>query len=73
MDIIKNFGNYFIDAMIGIILVVTSATAIMLTGMIKYNGIFKNIDFVMILLMLGGFIIQAQWKNFFAGVSFYVR
>lgn len=64
MGIIKNFGNYFIGAMIGIILVVTSAAAIMLTGMIKYNGIFKSIDFVMILLMLGGFIIQGAMEEF---------
>ncbi|MCM1271917.1 MAG: CPBP family intramembrane metalloprotease [Ruminococcus flavefaciens] len=64
MGIIKNFGNYFIGAMIGIILVVTSAAAIMLTGMIKCNGIFKSIDFVMILLMLGGFIIQGAMEEF---------
>lgn len=64
MGITKNFGNYFIGAMIGIILVVTSAAAIMLTGMIKYNGVFKSIDFVMILLMLGGFIIQGAMEEF---------
>lgn len=64
MGITKNFGNYFIGAMIGIILGVTSAAAIMLTGMIKYNGVFKSIDFVMILLMLGGFIIQGAMEEF---------
>lgn len=64
MGITKNFGNYFIGAMIGIILDVTSAAAIMLTGMIKYNGVFKSIDFVMILLMLGGFIIQGAMEEF---------
>lgn len=64
MGITKNFGNYFIGAMIGIILDVTSVAAIMLTGMIKYNGVFKSIDFVMILLMLGGFIIQGAMEEF---------
>lgn len=64
MGITKNFGNYFIGAMIGIILDATSAAAIMLTGMIKYNGVFKSIDFVMILLMLGGFIIQGAMEEF---------
>ena len=56
--ITKHFGSYFIGAAEGVLLTVISVIAVMLTGSIKYCGVFKNIDFAVILLMLGGFIIQ---------------
>ena len=54
----KGLGTYFVGAAAGAVLVVICTAAITLTGTIKYNGIFKNIDVVIILLMLGGFVFQ---------------
>lgn len=64
MGITKRFSNFYVGAVVGILLVVISVAAVMLTGTIKYNGVFKSIDFVMILLMLGGFIIQGAIEEF---------
>ena len=63
MGITKRFGNYFVGAAVGVFLVMISVTAVMLTGTIKYNGVFGNIDFAVILLMLGGFIIQGATEE----------
>lgn len=64
MGITKRFSNFYVGAVVGILLVVISVAAVMLTGTIKYNGVFKSIDFVMILFMLGGFIIQGAMEEF---------
>lgn len=64
MGITKQFRNYYVGAAVGILLVVIAVAAVMLTGTLQYNGIFKSIDFVMILLMLGGFIIQGAMEEF---------
>lgn len=64
MGITKRFNNFFVGAAVGILLVVISTAAVMLTGTIRYNGIFKSIDFALILLMLGGFIIQGAMEEF---------
>ena len=37
--------------------------AIVLTGNIKYHGIFENVDIIMILLLFGGFIIQGATEE----------
>ncbi len=63
MGITKRFSNYFIGAAAGVLLVVICVLAIMLTGAVKYHGIFKNINFAVILLMLGGFIIQGATEE----------
>jgi CAAX amino terminal protease family. len=63
MGITKQLGNYFVGAAAAILLVGLSVLAVMLTGAIKYHGIFKSIDFTMILLMLGGFIIQGAMEE----------
>ncbi len=63
MGITKQLGNYFVGAAAAILLVGLSVLAVMLTGAIKYHGIFKSIDFAMILLMLGGFIIQGAMEE----------
>ena len=59
----KHFGNYFIGAIIGVILLALSVVAIVLTGNIKYHGIFENVDIIMILLLFGGFIIQGATEE----------
>ena len=63
MGLTKHFGNYFIGAIIGVILLALSVGAIVLTGSIKYYGIFENVDIVMILLLFGGFIIQGATEE----------
>ena len=63
MGITRRFGNYFIGVAAGVLLVGISVLAIMLTGTIKYHGIFKNIDFAVILLMAGGFIVQGATEE----------
>ena len=63
MGLTKHFGNYFIGAFIGVILLTLSVVAIVLTGSIKYYGIFENVDIVMILLLFGGFIIQGATEE----------
>lgn len=58
MGLSKNIGIYFIGIAIGIFLLVLSVFTIMITGHIKYQGIFENADALMIILLTGGFIIQ---------------
>lgn len=64
MSITKRFSNFYVGAVVGILLVAISVAVVMLTGTIKYNGVFKSIDFVMILLMLVGFVIQDAREEF---------
>ena len=64
MGITKRFGNYFIGAAVGILLVLISVTVIMLTGKIEFHGIFKNAHYITIVLLFGGFIIQGATEEF---------
>ena len=63
MGITGRFGNYFIGAAAGVLLVGISVLAVILTGTIKYHGVFKSIDFAVIFLMLGGFIVQGATEE----------
>jgi membrane protease YdiL (CAAX protease family) len=63
MGLTKRFGSYFVGAAAGALLVGVCVLAVMLTGTVKYHGIFKNIDFGAIVLMLGGFIIQGATEE----------
>ena len=63
MGLTKRFGNYFIGAVVGVILLVLSVAAIVLTGNMEYHGIFENVDILMILLLFGGFIIQGATEE----------
>ena len=58
MGLSKNIGTYFIGIAVGIFLLVLSVFTIMITGHIKYQGIFENADALMIILLTGGFMIQ---------------
>lgn len=64
MGLTKWFGNYFIGAVIGVILLAVSVFAIVLTGNIEYHGFFGNADILMIILLIGGFIIQGATEEF---------
>lgn len=58
MGLTKKFGNYFIGVIAGVILLALCVAAIVLSGSIKYQGIFENVDIRMIVLLIGGFIVQ---------------
>lgn len=64
MGLTGRFGNYFIGALSGVLLLAVSVAAIVLTGSIKYHGTFENIDVVMIILLIGGFIVQGAAEEF---------
>lgn len=64
MGLTKNFGSYFIGAIIGIILIAISVAIIISMGSIEYNGIFENVDIFVIMLFVGGFIIQGATEEF---------
>lgn len=59
----KKFGSYFIGAVIGIILLLVSVVVIVLTRAIEYHGIFDNINVPILLLFVGGFIIQGAMEE----------
>lgn len=63
MGLTKRFGNYFIGMMIGVLLLTVSVLVILLTGSIEYHGIFANADFLVIFLLIGGFIIQGATEE----------
>lgn len=63
MGLTKRFGNYFIGAAVGVILLVVSVVVIVLTGNIEYHGFFENIDIFMIFLLIGGFVIQGATEE----------
>ena len=64
ITLITYYGYYFIGAVIGVILLAVSVFAIVLTGNIKYQGFFGNADILMIILLIGGFIIQGATEEF---------
>lgn len=64
MGLTKRFGNYFIGIIAGVILLAISVFVIVLTGNIEYHGFFENADILMIILLIGGFIIQGATEEF---------
>lgn len=58
MGLTPKFGNYFIGIILGVLLLAISVFAILITGSIKYIGIFQKPDFFVIFLFVLGFIIQ---------------
>lgn len=64
MGVTRNIGGWFVGALIGIGLLTVCVAAIMLTGSIRSEGMFKNPDIAAILLMLGGFVIQGAAEEF---------
>lgn len=63
MGLTKRFGNYFIGVIAGVLLLALSVAAIILTGNIEYHGIYENADILMMLLLIGGFIIQGATEE----------
>lgn len=63
MGLSKPFRSYFIGAVLGVILLLVSVAAVMLAGAIRYNGIFANANYLMILALFGGFIVQGAMEE----------
>ncbi|WP_024860994.1 CPBP family intramembrane glutamic endopeptidase [Ruminococcus flavefaciens] len=64
MGVTGRIGGLFVGALIGTVLLFVCVAAIMLTGSIRFKGISKEPDLTMILLMLGGFVIQGAAEEF---------
>ena len=64
MGVTKHIGGWLIGALIGVGLLAVCVAAIALTGSIRFDGLFTDPDVLMILLMLGGFIIQGAAEEF---------
>lgn len=58
MGLSKKISTYFIGIAVSVLLLALSVVTIVITGNIKYQGIFENADVLMILLLTGGFMIQ---------------
>lgn len=63
MGLTKRFGNYFIGVIVGVLLLAVSVFFIVLTGNIEYQGFFENANILMIILSIGGFIIQGATEE----------
>lgn len=63
MGLTKRFGNYFVGIIAGIVLLAISVFAIVLTGSMEYHGLLGNVDILMILLLIGGFIVQGATEE----------
>lgn len=59
----KKFGTYFIGAVVGIVLLLVSVIAVVITRTIEYHGIFDNINIPILLLFVGGFIVQGAMEE----------
>ena len=64
MGVTKHIGGWFIGALIGVALLTVCVAVIALTGSIRFDGVFADPDISMILLMLGGFVIQGAAEEF---------
>lgn len=63
MGMTKQFGSYFIGVGAGVLLLTISVIAIMMAGDITYQGVFEKINIPVILLFVGGFIIQGATEE----------
>lgn len=63
MGVTNGFGSFFIGIIVAFCLLLISVGIIVLTGNMKYWGIFQNINILMIILFIGGFIIQGAMEE----------
>lgn len=71
MGVTKNVSGWFTGAGVGILLLIVSVSAIMVTGAIKLDGFSTDFNAAMFLLMLGGYAVQGATEEFLCrGVVF---
>ncbi|MCR5104493.1 MAG: CPBP family intramembrane metalloprotease [Eubacterium sp.] len=59
----KKACTYFVGAFAGLVLIIVSVVSVGFTGALTYHGLFSDIDYIYILLMLGGFICQGAMEE----------
>ena len=63
MGLTRRFGNYFIGAGTGVLLLALSVAAVMLTGTIRFHGLFASPDYPMIALFFAAFLFQGAMEE----------
>ena len=63
MGITKAFSSYFIGILMGTVLLVVSVVVIIMAGGFVFRGIYKNVDICMVLLLMGGFMVQGATEE----------
>ncbi|MCR4638635.1 type II CAAX endopeptidase family protein [Ruminococcus sp.] len=64
MGLTKHIGGWFAGALIGTGLLFVCVAAIMLTGSISFEGLSQDTNAPMLMLLLGGYIIQSAAEEF---------
>lgn len=64
MGLTENIRHYFLGMFIGILLLLFTVIAIILTGGMEFCGISGNTDPTMLLLLIGGFVVQGAAEEF---------
>lgn len=59
----KKFGSYFIGMLIAVPLLMIPVFIIFAFGGFQYHGVFRNIDFPLIVLFFGGFVFQGLYEE----------
>ena len=59
----KKVCAYFVGAFAGLVLIIVSVVSVGFTGALTYHGLFSDIDYIYIFLMLGGFICQGAMEE----------
>jgi hypothetical protein len=72
MGVTRSIGGWLIGAGVGILLLIVSVSAIIVTGTIKFVGVSTDLNISMLMLMLGGYIVQGAAEEFLSrGVVFH--
>lgn len=72
MGLTKRFETYFIGVVTGVFLLAAAVFFIILTGNIEYLGVFENADILLIVLLIGGFVVQGATEEILCrGVLFH--
>ena len=64
LGVTKRFGNFFVGAVAGVLLLAVCIAGVMLAGGIRFSGVSEKHDLAMIALMFGGFIVQSAMEEF---------
>ncbi|MGI6095646.1 MAG: CPBP family intramembrane glutamic endopeptidase [Lachnospiraceae bacterium] len=64
MGITPKIGSYFYGSLLAVFLLLLCVSVIIGIGGFTYLGIFENINFTIILLFVGGFVIQGAMEEF---------
>lgn len=64
MGLSGSFSSYALGALLAVVLLFLCVAGTMLTGSITFNGIFSSIDFLAIVLLALGFVIQGAAEEF---------